>query len=139
MYIKYRLGLVLGLVFLFSGCTKEDTRLPNVLVDFRVFMNDPNYFALNGPGGFAFVDNQGVAGIVIYNTGFGFRAFDRCSTVNPEERCAVELDETGLSLKDPCSGAIFDLATGIPTKAPAEQALKQYYVSAMGNVLRITN
>jgi nitrite reductase/ring-hydroxylating ferredoxin subunit len=139
MYKRYIIGILLGLVFLFSGCAKEDTGLPNVFVDFRVFMNDPNYFALNGPGGFAFVDNQGIAGVVIYNTGYGFRAFDRCSTVNPEERCAVELDETGLSLVDPCSGAKFDLATGIPTKAPAEKLLRQYHVSVMGNVLRITN
>jgi hypothetical protein len=140
MYKRCRIGWVLILVFLFSGCVKENTGLPNIHVDFQVFLNDPKYFALNGPGGFAFADHQGIAGVIIYNTGYGFRAFDRCSTVNAEECCAVEFDETDWSLVDLCSGAKFDLATGMPIKAPAKRSLKQYYVSAtMGSVLRITN
>ncbi|HLT41378.1 MAG TPA: hypothetical protein VKZ95_01635 [Sphingobacteriaceae bacterium] len=118
---------------------KDNTGLPNVPVDFQVFLDDPKYFALNGPGGFAYVDYVGIAGVVIYNTGFRFKAFDRASTVNPERGCAVEIDETGLSLKDPCSGAKFDLATGVPTKAPAEKSLRPYFVSGTGKVLRITN
>lgn len=139
MYKRCRVGWAFIFIFLFSGCMKDNTGLPNVPVDFQVFLDDPKYFALNGPGGFAYVDYVGIAGVVIYNTGFGFKAFDRCSTVNPEKGCAVEIDETGLGLKDPCSGAIFDLATGIPAKKPAEKSLRPYFVSGTGKVLRITN
>lgn len=141
IYVQ-KIGLIVLLLLSF-GCKKEDTGIPNVYIDFRMPIGDPRLIALSAPMGTVFLEGYGVAGIVIYNTGFGSTslvAFDRCSTVNPEKRCAVILDEeTGLNLIDPCSGAKFDLTNGFPTKAPAKKALKRYRVSLVGGLLQITN
>lgn len=96
--------------------------------------------ALSAPNGSVMI-NGGVAGIIIYNTGFGYRAYDRCSTVNPEERCSVILDPDGggsIAL-DTCSGGKFDLRTGVAAKAPAKWPLKEYRVTNAGGILNVFN
>lgn len=134
----YRLGIFVVLI-LSVGCMKDNTGVPNVLIDIPpISLQNPEYSKLLSPSASAFVDG-GVAGIVVYNTGNGYVAYDRCSTVNPEKRCAVELDESGFNLIDPCSGGKFDLATGFPSKAPAKHALKRYHVTVSGAILYIRN
>jgi nitrite reductase/ring-hydroxylating ferredoxin subunit len=120
---------------------KDNTGIPNVLIDIPpISLQDPKYSKLLVPNNSVFLDG-GIAGIVVYNTGNGYVAYDRCSTVNPEKRCAVVVDETGFNLVDPCSGGKFQLETGFPSKAPAERALKAYRVIVTGNgyLLRVTN
>lgn len=108
---------------------KDNTGIPNIPINIPpISLQNPEYSRLLSPGAFAFIEG-GVAGIVVYNTGNGYVAYDRCSTVNPEKRCAVVIDESGFNLIDPCSGGKFDLATGFPSKAPAKHALKPYNVT----------
>ncbi len=129
------------LVLLSIGCMKDNTGIPNVFIDIPpISLQDPKYANLLAPSNFAFLEG-GIAGIVVYNTGKGYVAYDRCSTVNPEEQNAVEIDDNGFTLIDRVSGAKFDLATGFPSKAPAEKALKAYRVIVTGNgyLLRVTN
>lgn len=140
MHRACKIGLVF-LMLLSIGCMKDDTGIPNVLINIPpISLLDPNYAKLMAPNNFIFLEG-GIAGIVVYNTGNGYVAYDRCSTVNPAELCSVEIDETGLSLIDPCSGGKFDLATGLPGKAPAKKALKKYRVLVTGDgyLLRVTN
>lgn len=130
---------VLALILMTLGCAKDNTGLPNVIVDIPpISLQNPEYSHLLSPNASAFV-NGGIAGIVVYNTGREYVAFDRCSTVNPEKRCQLDIDETGFNLIDPCSGAMFDLATGFPTKPPAKHALKRYYVTLSGSLLYVRN
>ena len=84
-------------------------------------------------------ETGGVAGIIVYNTGSGYVGYDRCSTVNPEKKCAVNVDDTGIILVDPCSGAKYDIRSGMPSKAPAERPLKPYQVRRDGNLIRVIN
>ena len=134
----YKLIFFVLLVLPFS-CMKDNTGIPNVLIDIPpISLQNPEYSKLLSPGASAFLEG-GIAGIVVYNTGNGYVAYDRCSTVNPEKRCAVEIDESGFNLIDPCSGGKFDLATGFPSKAPAKHALKRYNVTMSGGILYIRN
>lgn len=136
-------GIVPGilLVLLLAGCGKENLVIPNVPVNFSVQLTDPRMIRLSSPGGAVAFDNYGVAGIVIYRTtSGGYVAYDRCSTVNPEKRCAVELDDPSFTVTDKCSGAKYLLEDGSPAKAPAELSLKKYNTSVSGgNTLRVTN
>ncbi|SMC79561.1 Rieske (2Fe-2S) protein [Pedobacter africanus] len=136
-------GIVPGilLVLLLAGCGKENLVIPNVPVNFSVQLTDPRMIRLSSPGGAVAFDNYGVAGIVIYRTTSGnYVAYDRCSTVNPEKRCAVELDDPSFTVTDKCSGAKYLLEDGSPAKAPAELSLKKYNTSVSGgNTLRVTN
>jgi len=83
----------------------------------------------------------GVAGIIVMKIGDNdYVAYDRCSTVNPEKRCAVRLEENGLVARDPCSEARYMLVNGSPAEI-AECPLKPYRVSLQpgGNAVIVTN
>ncbi len=81
----------------------------------------------------------GVAGIIIMQVGEGqYVAFDRCSTVNPEKQCAVELDGQGPVAIDPCSGAKYILTNGSPSDI-AECPLRPYYVRRTQDILIVSN
>lgn len=128
-------GLLLG------ACAKDDgSRIPDVYVNFSVPANDPSISALNSPGGAVIINNHGVAGLIIYRRADNaLVAYDRCSSVNPQQKCAVTLDNPNLTATDPCSGAKFSLYDGAPVKAPATRNLKQYNVTSNSLYLMVTN
>jgi len=128
---------LLFVLILFSGCGKEENYVPEVVVNYNVTLTQ---FSLQAKNNVLLVSNQGVAGLIIVKTPLGsYVAFDRCSTVNPEKKCAIVPDESGLTATDPCSGAKFSLLDGTPQKAPAEKTLKIYNISLQGNVLLNVN
>ena len=133
-------GLVLTILFLIcAGCGKEHSGIPDVYVDYR--FTDADFIARKNANNVMLVPNQGVAGLIICKSfdGRGYIAFDRCSTVNPEKKCAVTPDESSFTATDPCSGAIFSLFDGAPAKAPAKIALKQYTIIASNTQFIVTN
>lgn len=126
------------LLILFSACGKETSQVPNVAVNLTGFFTPGQLSELKSNG--AIFMNGGVAGVIIaYNPLNGYKAYDRCSTVNPEERCAVTL-ENAYTVADPCTGAKYSLLDGTPSKAPAKVALRSYniLVSANNN-FQVTN
>lgn len=81
----------------------------------------------------------GVAGLIVMQVNKDqYVAFDRCSTVNPEKRCAVRLEGGGPVAVDPCSGAKFILTNGSPS-AIAECPLRPYHVRRDGDILIVSN
>ncbi|MBB5638672.1 nitrite reductase/ring-hydroxylating ferredoxin subunit [Pedobacter cryoconitis] len=130
-------------LFLFSACGKETNQVPNVGINLSGFFTPAQLSDLKANGAI-FIDGYGVAGIIIaYNIdagggGYAYKAFDRCSTVNPEKKCAVTL-ENAYTVVDPCSGAKYSLLDGTPTKAPAKVALRTYSITISGNNYRVTN
>jgi len=125
----------------FSSCTKDEAgRIPEVPVNFRAPLNDPRLARLNSGGGVVVITGHGVAGLIIYRRpDNAYVAYDRCSSVNPEQRCAVTPDETGLIATDSCSGAKFSLYDGAPVKAPAKRPLKEYQVAVSNFDISVTN
>lgn len=131
---------ILALVFLLAGCGKENLVIPDVPVNFNSPLSDPRLSRLNSPGGAVTINGYGVAGLVIYRRADNaYVAYDRCSTVNPPQKCAVILDDPTITVTDPCTGAKFSLYDGSPVKAPAKLSLKQYTVAIAGNNLQVTN
>lgn len=128
------------LILTVFGCGKEENFIPNVPVNFSAPLTDPRLIRLSSPGGAVALSGYGVAGIVIYrsNSG-GYVAYDRCSTVNPEKQCAVELDDPSFTVTDKCSGAKYLLEDGSPAKAPAKTSLKKYNTYIAGNSIQVTN
>jgi nitrite reductase/ring-hydroxylating ferredoxin subunit len=123
--------LLIFVLFLFAGCGKEGVYVPNVYVNYQISVQA---FRINATNGILLVPNYGVAGLMIVApiTG-GYMAFDRCSSVNPENLCKVAPDEGGITATDPCTGAKFSLIDGSPQKAPAVRNLKSYQVSVQNN------
>lgn len=134
---------ILGLFFIILlgvSCAKEDNLVPNVPVNFSSPLTDPRLNRLSTAGGAIELTGYGVAGIIIYRRiDNAYVAFDRCSTVNPEKKNAVVLDNPYVTATDPVSGAKYSLYDGTPVKAPAKTSLKQYSVIIAGNTLQVVN
>ena len=127
--MQIKLTYLFILISLLS-CSKDNIdRIPEVFVSYKITLQEFNIKSTNG---LLIVNNQanaGVAGLIIYKRADGaFVAYDRCSSVNPQKRCAVVPDDPNLTATDPCSGAKFSLFDGSPVKAPAQRSLKQYRV-----------
>ncbi|MDB5061722.1 MAG: hypothetical protein JWP67_1565 [Mucilaginibacter sp.] len=122
--------IILALVsMLFFSCGKAGDVVPNVPVNLSIPLTDPRIMALNSQGGAVLISGVGVAGIIIYRGNYGYVAYDRCSSYQPQKLCAVTLDDTGFTVTDPCSGAKFSLIDGSPVKATATRSLKSYHVN----------
>ena len=124
-------------MFLFAACGKDGSYVPDTYVNYRISVTE---FNTKKSDGVLLISNVGVAGIMIVQSGSGYVAFDRCSSVNPENLCKVAPDDTGITATDPCTGAKWLLLDGSPQKAPAVKNLKQYAVSVQGGqIIQITN
>jgi nitrite reductase/ring-hydroxylating ferredoxin subunit len=134
-------GLVTIVLFLLVSCTKNNEgRIPDTYVNFHAPLSDPRISQLNSPGGVVTIEGYGVAGLIIYRRpDNSYVAFDRCSSVNPQQKCAVTPDNPSLTATDPCSGAKFSLYDGAPMKDPAKRPLKQYQVNITSFEITITN
>lgn len=126
-----RSGILIVLIsIILLSCTKDGLdRIPEAYVNYRITIQEFNIKNKNGLLLVNKMDNTGVAGLIIYRRADNaYVAFDRCSSVNPQNRCAVVPDDPNLTATDPCSGAKFSLFDGSPVKAPAKRPLKEYKV-----------
>ena len=124
------------------SCSKDDgNRIPDVYVNYQVTLQEFDIKSTNGLLLVSKAANRGIAGLIIYKKGPNdYVAFDRCSSVNPEQQCAVIPDDSNLTVTDPCSGAKFSLYDGTPVKAPAKRSLKEYRVIITNfTLLTVTN
>lgn len=127
--MSIRFFILLSILTLFS-CSKDKLdRIPEAYVNYRITLQE---FNIKNTNGLLLVDKAvggGVAGLIIYRRADNaYVAYDRCSSVNPQQRCAIVPDDPNLTATDPCSGAKFFLFDGSPFKAPAKRSLKEYRV-----------
>jgi hypothetical protein len=134
-----RLGFIALLLMCCMGCGKTGDVVPNVGVSLQVVLADPRFNAIKNIGGAVEVNGYGVAGIIIYRSPYGYVAYDRCSSYQPANRCAITLDNPSLTATDPCSGSKFSMTDGTPVKAPATRSLKQYSVTSTQFELYVSN
>lgn len=137
---KLALYLSLFTVLLIQSCGKEEDYIPDIPFSVNISTNELSNIG-DSPGKVVIYARPGVgvAGLVFYNDGGRVLAYDRCSTVNPEQRNAVVF-LAGSFVEDKVSGALFDLSNdGSPAKAPAVRALKRYNVDLNGNFITVRN
>jgi hypothetical protein len=127
-----RLGyLAVVLIWGCMGCAKTGEVVPHVGVYYENSLSHPDLANLKTIGGAVYIKGYGVAGIIIYRRGFNdYVAYDACSSYEPQNRCAVTIDNPMLTATDPCSGSKFSLSDGTPVKAPATRSLKAYAANA---------
>ncbi|ASU35800.1 Rieske (2Fe-2S) protein [Mucilaginibacter xinganensis] len=135
---KLLLLLIIPLAFL--SCGKSGDVVPSVPVNFQASLTDPRLAALNASGGYVVITGYGVAGLILYRTpDRRYVAYDRCSSYQPQKKCAVTVDESGFTATDPCSGSKFSLSDGLPVKAPATKSLRSYYVTTNSFEIYVSN
>lgn len=135
---------VLSLLFaiLLLGCSPDlsDDAIPFVnFSDIVMNLSLPAYSDLQTKG-YLYVNNGGVKGIIVYKVNSSlYYAFERNCSYTPNNACAtVEVDPTGLFMKDPCCGSLFNMG-GEPTGGPAWRPLRKYQAVLTSNVLTITD
>jgi nitrite reductase/ring-hydroxylating ferredoxin subunit len=137
--MKRALLVLLSLVCFSCGKT-DSSYVPDVAVNFSSPLSDPRLAKLTASGGAVLISGYGVCGLIIYRSPTGaYLAYDRCSSYNPQNRCAVTLDNPSLTVTDPCSGSKFSLEDGSPVKAPATRSLKSYTVNVSLNEIFVSN
>ena len=111
--------------------------IPFAFVEIDVNLNQSDFVDLRRDGGFVYILG-GVKGIILYHENENsYWAFERNSPVNPTSACAiVDVDQSGLFIIDPCSGATFDF-TGTPTNGIARFPLRTYGTTLDNNWLYI--
>jgi nitrite reductase/ring-hydroxylating ferredoxin subunit len=106
-------------------------------------LNLPDYNTLKSDGGYKVLSSSvgGVQGIIIYRVNAStYMAYERNCSYQPNNACAtVDVDPSGLFMKDPCCGSSFSLTTGLPTGNPAWRPLRQYRTSLVNSDLSITD
>ena len=127
----------------FLGCRRNLHPVPDIPFNININVNLPSYSGLQSIGGFAYVENAGVKGLVIYRRSMDeFVAFDRMSTAMGGDTCAplyVDPDNL-LILLDPCTESKFSLFDGSLIQGPAEWGLRGYRtIWNVANILNVQN
>jgi nitrite reductase/ring-hydroxylating ferredoxin subunit len=137
--MKKLLLLFLILPFLIN-CSDNDFNnknpyLPNYSFTVDINMNLPAYSPLLYPSNAIYYAGVGVKGIIIFNTGSGYNAFDAACPNQALSSCSV-MTIKGINALCPCDNKEYSLFTG---QGGLEYPLKQYRVEINGNVLRVYN
>ena len=142
---KHFLYLYLPLLFLSCGGSDDNNDscnfLLNVAVSTSVNMNLFPYTQLEFPSNSAYVPNVGNGGIIITNTGAGFRAWDAADPNHQQSSCSILNIVGGVEGVCNCTEAnTYSLFSGQPLNNPNLQCgLKTYIVEQNGNTLIIFN
>lgn len=127
------------------GCDKSTPNdlLPDTQVDVTIDLNLPSYQNLLVPGGWAFTPTTpgyGIKGILIYNQGGNFLAYERaCPHLEVSVCTAMTFD--GLLLKCTCDNSVFNIFNGgVSQTTGIEYTAREYHVQEIGTAtLRISN
>ncbi|TAL79506.1 MAG: hypothetical protein EPN88_01690 [Bacteroidetes bacterium] len=137
-----------------SSCTKKNDVIPDVIVDFTLDINDPQFVNLNALGGSAIINpntnNWPYAagfdgnGIIVYRGVDEFLAYDRT--------CPHDYSVNGLSIRVnisptssidavcPKCGTTYSLsANGTPSSGVGRYPLKNYRTNFDGRYVRVWN
>lgn len=104
-------------------------------------LNLPDYLDLKRDGGYVYLDDPGVRGIIVYRqSASNYYAYERNCSFQPNSACAtVEVHVSTLYIFCACCSSSFDFATGYPTGGPAWRPLRRYETSLNGSTLTITD
>lgn len=125
------------------NCQSDDgtvSCVPSYTISKSINLSMPLYVNLNNPGGWIYLEgiNTGSRGLIVVNTGVGYKAYDRNAPhICPTGKSTIYVKD---NLKMVCEedGSEWILTTGQPTKV-ANRSPRTYQVIANGNQLLITN
>lgn len=128
---------LLFFTFLFS-CEKNETNdlLPDVSVSVTVNMELPSYISLQTIGGYSYIENEGIKGIIVVRRSTEYKAFDRAC---PNNDCQEPMTYNGLKLKCSCDDSEYSILDGSPQTSGNSYFAREYRVTVNGSYLQITN
>lgn len=141
LHMKRKLWILL-LLPLFLQCEREGFNnnnpfLPNLRFSFDVNLNLPSNASLNFVGNGVYIPAAGVRGLIVFNTGSGFTAFEAACPNQPLDDCST-LTLSVPNAVCPCDGTTYSLFTGL-SNSGLPYPLKPYRLEVLGNVVRVFN
>ena len=136
---------VLTLLLLMT-CKKNDDNfinncnfLQSVHVDRTINLNLPLYSQLQFTSEIVLIENLGIGGVYVINTGANFRAFDAFDPNHIPDNCSF-MDRNGTFITCGCEDEnTYNLFTGFSEGGQLPCALQEYRVTENGLELTITN
>ncbi|PTT05211.1 hypothetical protein DBR27_08970, partial [Flavobacterium sp. HMWF030] len=107
-----------------NGISNKNPNIPSYAVNLSIDMNLPSYSNLKFVSNGVIVPNYGAKGIIIFNTGSGYNAFDAACPNQPITACTA-MTINGINAVCSCDKSEYSLFTGLGGK---EYPLKQYRV-----------
>lgn len=141
--------LIMSLTIGFTNSCSDDDGQINCNPEYNVYasinLSLPLYSELQNPNGWAYIQGEGTGtrGIIVVNTGQGFRAYDRNAPhICPNTNSTIEVRD-GIRMYCPHDGAEWILLTGQPIEnsegfAP-NRTPRIYQTSFQGGILEIFN
>ncbi|MEN2413984.1 Rieske (2Fe-2S) protein [Flavobacterium mesophilum] len=135
-----KIWLLIVFVCALSACSESERSsknpyIPNYSVNLTVDMNLPAYSNLKFVSNGVIVPNYGAKGIIIFNAGSGYNAFD-AACPNQEINSCTAMTIDGIYAVCSCDKAQYSLFTGLGGK---EYPLKSYRVEVSGTVIHVYN
>ncbi|WP_026728642.1 Rieske (2Fe-2S) protein [Flavobacterium denitrificans] len=118
-----------------SERSNKNPYIPNYSVNLSVDMNLPAYSNLKFVSNGVIVPNFGAKGIIIFNAGNSYNAFD-AACPNQELTSCTAMTIDGIYAVCSCDKVQYSLFTGLGSK---EYPLKQYRVEVIGSVIHVYN
>ncbi len=142
MNIKKLLSIIFFILILYScedDFENKNSFLPNIPVDFTVNLNLPEGNSLRVYG-YEIYKNKGIRGVIIFNDGLSYHAFDlACPHISLQDCSTMTFNQTDLYLKCPCDNEEFSRIDGAPKNNNILYAAKSYFVIRNGDILHIKN
>ena len=118
-----------------NGPVNTNPFIPNYTFTVDINMNLPSYSKLLYPSNAVYYAGKGVKGLILFNTGSGYNAFDAaCPNQMPSTCSPMTID--GIDAVCSCDNKTYSLFSG---QGGLQYPMKQYRVEVNGNVLRIYN
>jgi len=126
---------------LLFGCSNDSPNnnnpyLPIYQVNTEINLNLPQYSDLKFVSNAVYIANQGVRGIIVFNMGSGYNAFDAACPNQALSSCST-MTIKGINAICACDNAEYSLFSG--QSKGKQYPLRQYRVEVNGNVLRVFN
>jgi len=118
-----------------NGISNKNPNIPSYAVNLSIDMNLPSYSNLKFVSNGVIVPNYGAKGIIIFNAGNGYNAFDAACPNQPITACTA-MTINGINAVCSCDKSEYSLFTGLGGK---EYPLKQYRVEVSGTVIHVYN
>ena len=134
--------LFILLVLSLFSCKKKQVYnnpyLEDVSFSININMDLPEYAPLKYANNSVLVHNIGIKGVIVFNTGTGYNAFEASDPNHYPSSCST-MQPNQFTCKCDCEDNTYSLHTGQLTRGNGEYSLKAYHISQSGNSLRIFN
>ncbi|TDE06433.1 Rieske (2Fe-2S) protein [Flavobacterium hiemivividum] len=127
---------------LFLGCSdsnfnNKNPYLPNYSFTIDINMNLPAYSDLKFVSNAVYIPGEGARGIIVFNSGNGYNAFDAACPNQVLSSCST-MTIKGINAVCPCDNEEYSLFTGL-SQGGSQYPMKQYRVEVNGTNLRVYN